>query len=172
MISIGYFLLVSFAIIMSAIIYTWLKTYTPSETLECPGSTSFFITSIACGGNYNLNLTLRNNGKFDIGGYLIRGAITPGQDLAVLDLSGTNESAELNTSAGDGGLPLNPGVKFLGEDNPMKPGEERTNEFILSLPATNIHTVEIIPIRYQEQENKKRLVICGDSKITEKITCG
>ena len=40
---IGYVLLVSLAIIMGGIIYTWMKTYVPKDALECPEGTSLII---------------------------------------------------------------------------------------------------------------------------------
>ena len=163
---IGYILLISFAIIMSSLIYAWLKTYTPTETLECPDEAAFYIKELKCDlGLDRLNLTLENNGKFNIGGYFIRAANEDDSKLFTLDLSENitdgiyNEVLKLSQG----------GIKFLGEDNSLKPNEESKTEFEL---LTDIYLIEIIPIRYQQYETKKRLIICSDSRITQEIHCG
>ncbi|MFC1710822.1 hypothetical protein ACFLZJ_01555 [Nanoarchaeota archaeon] len=161
---IGYILLISFALIMSGIIYAWVVTYAPKGSLDCPDGTSVFIQKINCPADFNLNLTLKNNGRFNIGGYFIRATNESEQELATVELSGV-----LNGSAYSGGIILNPGVKYIGEKNPMKPGDEMANEFIL---VQQIYSIEIIPVRWQEYDGKERLITCTNARITEQITCG
>ena len=65
---IGYVLLVVFAVILAAIVYQWLRTYVPTESLNCPDGASIFISD----ANYcenALSLTIKNNGRFDLAGY-------------------------------------------------------------------------------------------------------
>jgi len=158
-IMIGYVLLVSFVVILSALVYQWMKTYIPKDPLECPGDVSVFVEDISC-VNLKLNLTLKNNGKFNIGGYFVRATDNQTQELATLNIA-------MNISSG--GIFFNPGVKFTGgEENPLKPNNKIKNTFNLS---RQIYSVEIIPLRIQVNENKKRVVSCGDSKIKEKINC-
>ena len=45
---IGYVLLISIAVIMSVIVYAWLKTYKPGTEVECPDSTSIAIEEALC----------------------------------------------------------------------------------------------------------------------------
>ena len=40
---IGYVLLIAFAILISAGVYAWLKTYVPREPLNCPDGVSIFV---------------------------------------------------------------------------------------------------------------------------------
>ena len=40
---VGYVLLVSFAVFMGVVVYQWMKTFVPKETLDCPEGTSLFI---------------------------------------------------------------------------------------------------------------------------------
>jgi len=84
---IGYILLISIAVVMSVIIFTWLKTYIPKAALECPDTTSLFIKNYTCVEGGELNLTIRNNGNFNVAGYFIRVANVSGQELATIDLS-------------------------------------------------------------------------------------
>ena len=87
---IGYVLLITFAVIMGAIIYQWMKTYVPKDSLDCPDDVSVFIKDIACegsAGNFQLSLTLKNSGMFNIAGYFIHAANETGQELATIDLS-------------------------------------------------------------------------------------
>ena len=45
---IGYVLLVSFAIVISTIVYIWMKTYAPAPSLECADGVSVMIKEISC----------------------------------------------------------------------------------------------------------------------------
>ncbi len=162
-IMIGYVLLITAAVAMSVAIYQWMKTYLPGEELECPDGVSIFIKDINLNcANLNLDLTLKNNGKFNIAGYFIHATNDSSQKLATIDLSQyINESNEVL---------LENAILFTStKENAMKPNEERTESFNL---ANQIYSIEIIPIRFEEIENKRRLVSCGDSKVKEVVSCG
>ncbi|MBU0893806.1 MAG: hypothetical protein KKF48_03540 [Nanoarchaeota archaeon] len=165
-IMVGYVLLISFAIVVGAIIYKQLKTYIPTDVLECPEGVSMFIKEKACSGT-EFNLTFKNNGKFNIGGYFIRTTNSSDQTIATIDL----------TNYYSGNEKLNPGIVFSGqasgEDfNTFKPDQEFFHNFNLSgADFGTIDLIEIIPFRWQEEDNKKRLVNCGEAKISEKISC-
>jgi len=160
---IGYILLISIAIAISIFVYGWLKTYVPSDLAECPDGTSISIKEANCldiGGNYTLNLTLKNKGRFNIAGYFIHATNESNQQLATLDLS----SRILK-----GGTTLGSSVLFEeGDTNAMVPNQEK--EMIFEL-VYEIYSLEILPIRFQEMENKKRLISCSDAKIKEFINC-
>ena len=167
---VGYVLLISFVIVLSVIVYAWLKTYIPGEKLECPDDTSLLIKNANCTGFgpniYQLRLTLQNNGLFAVGGYFIHATNdSSSQELATIDLSKsvTNESNSaflLDTSSG---------VFFqVGNVNLFEPNIERTHVFNISY---SINSIEIIPVRWQEQENRVRFASCGKSKVSQKINC-
>ena len=161
-IMIGYVLLITAAAAMSIVVYQWMKTYLPGEELECPDGVSIFIKDINLNcANLNLNLTLKNNGKFNIAGYFIHATNDSNQTLATIDLSQyINKSNEVL---------LENAILFTStKENAMKPNEERTESFNL---ANQIYSIEIIPIRFEEIENKMRLISCGDSKVKEVVTC-
>ena len=156
---IGYVLLVTFAIVMGGIVYQWMKTYIPKDTLECDEGVSIFLKDYSC-NDLELSLTLKNNGRFNVAGYFIHATTDPSQELAVIDLS-----QEIT----GGGNKVGNVIRFgLGDENSMKPNDEKTSIFQLT---NEIYSIEIIPVRFQVEDNKKRLVSCGTSKIKEEITC-
>lgn len=162
-IMIGYVLLITAAAAMSVVVYQWMKTYLPGEELECPDGVSIFIKDINFNcTNLELNLTLKNNGKFNIAGYFIHATNDSNQTLATIDLSQyINESGEVL---------IDNAILFTSiNDNAMKPNDEKTDTFNL---INQIYSIEIIPIRFQEIENKMRLVSCGNSKVKEIVSCG
>lgn len=160
-IMIGYVLLITSAIVISGIVYQWMKTYVPKDAINCPDGVSAYIDEIKCKkigvNDFQLNLTLKNNGRFNIAGYFIRATNSSEQELATIDLSiYTPEGADSQGSV------------LFGVKNYFEPGEKRKNIFNLIFP---VNSIEIIPLRFQSFENKERLVSCQNSKIKEKITC-
>ena len=63
-----------------------------------------------------------------------------------------------------GGISLNPGIS-LGPagNNDFAPNEDKTIIFDIS-QIDYIYSVEITPIRWQEEKNKKPLVSCANAK--------
>ena len=161
---IGYVLLVSFAIIISIVVYKWMKTYVPQEEINCPSGVSLFIDSYTLNED-TLVLNLRNNGKFNVGGYFIYATDSPAKELATIDLSSMNVDP---TSR------LNPlGVKFgtyaSGDQNTLAPNDMETDSYNITSISEGIYSVEIVPIRWQTQDRKMILVSCKDAKIREEI---
>lgn len=158
---IGYVLLIVFVIFMGVVIYSWMKTYVPQEDLTCPDGVSLFIKDYQCDSN-ELNITLKNNGLFSIGGYFIRVTDNPQAGLATIDISQNITS---------GGEALSPtGVKFSGSENSLAPNYDEEHLFDIS-HLSGIYTVEIIPIRWQEEKMRKRLVTCKTSILRENLIC-
>ena len=159
---IGYVLLIVFAMIIGTIVYNLIKTYVPKDVPECPESVSIFIKEINYVGN-SLNITIINNGLFDIAGYFIRATENSSQKIATKDLS--KFLVPINAKE------INKVVMFLGDDNPMKPNDRQTQIFNLD---TEIYSIEIIPVRFQEEDSKRTFLSCGNSKVSEvvKISVG
>lgn len=156
---IGYILLVATAIVISTLVYQWLNTYIPKDALECPDGVSIFIekTNYDC-TNKQLNFTLKNNGRFNIAGYYIHGTTSKNQTLATTDLVPFNE---LDSSGA---------VVFEVDKNSLTPNQKIFNLFnFTNAPFTQIYSLEMIPIIFQESTN--RTLSCSDSKIRETITC-
>ena len=162
-IMIGYVLLVAIAIIMSMVVYQFIKTYVPRDALACPESTSILIkeTQYDCTLN-KLDVTIKNNGRFDVAGYFIHATTSADQELATQDLSDKIlEGGE--THAGS--------VWFTSTgDNILIPGNKKTSKFDLTDVGT-IYKIELIPVRHQEEEGKTRFVSCSNAKVEEILTC-
>jgi len=162
---IGYILLITAAVVMSIILYQWMKTYIPKEPLKCPDGVSIFIKEVNFNcTSYKLDITLKNNGMFNIAGYFIHATNSSDQELATIDLSQYLVGGAINVS--------NSVIFTMWEDNSFKPNDEIINRFNLSATGFGqIHLIEIIPTRFQEEENKIRFVSCGNSKVKEVVSC-
>ena len=163
---IGYVILITVAVVMGVFVYQWIKTYVPIDGLDCPEGTSLFIKDANCvivGSSLELNLSFRNNGRFDVAGYFIHATNASDQTLATIDLSLYNE----NTLQIDESFPV---LFGFGSENELHPGDEVSNFF--EIPEMNsLYLVEVIPVRFQEERGKTRVVSCGNVKINERISC-
>jgi hypothetical protein len=165
---IGYVLLIGMAIIMGGVMYTWMKSYIPQEDIECPEGVSLVINNYF----YNctsstLNLTLKNNGRFDIAGYYIKVTNDTNQLLATKDIS----TKVINT--GGGIYKYANAVLLWGANKNLFVADNQTqNLFDVSSVAGEVQRVEIIPVRWQKENNKLRFVGCGETtKFSETIDC-
>lgn len=163
---VGYVLLISFGIIMSVLVYSYLKTYVPKEPLACPDSASLFIKSANCESN-SLSLIIRNNGKFNIAGYYIYGSSNE-EGVATDPIS----KFVIENTYGTGPQFINGYVDFSlssGKENSFLPTNEVNHTFELE---QEIRKIEIIPLRHQKEGNSERLASCTEAKISEIIICG
>jgi FlaG/FlaF family flagellin (archaellin) len=159
---IGYVVLVAFVVFLAAIIYEWMHSYVPLEELTCPDSVSLLVEKYECEDN-QLKLELKNNGKFNLGGYFIYATQSPNVTTATKDLSVyANITSQLYPT----------GIKLGGNSsaNSLKPGEREINIFDLS-EVGMIYSIEIVPIRWLKDGNIIKLASCKDSMIKETIFC-
>ena len=159
---IGYILLVTITIIISTLVYQQLKTYVPTDSLQCSDGVSAFIDSYSydC-NNKNLSVTIKNNGRFGIAGYFASATDSPNKTLATNDIS-------KYTGFGKGGAV----ILDINTENSLNPGDKKQVFFgFLSAPFEKIYSLEIIPIRYENINGRKRIVSCTDSRISQKISC-
>lgn len=69
---VGYVLLISITLALSVMVYSWLTFYvSPHNVKECPDTVSLVVSNYNCSAS-GLNLTLKNNGLFDVKGYVVR----------------------------------------------------------------------------------------------------
>lgn len=169
---IGYILLITFGIVLSVIVYAYLKTYVPKEFLKCPEGVSMFIEEINCsenittGGN-DFSLTMQNNGKFNLAGYFIHATNGSSQEVATIDLSNRITEDKIN-----GPITMGNSIIFTRSStniNSFMPNNETTHYF--TNISSNIYYVEIIPIRYEIKGSTQRLASCGDSRVWEISNC-
>jgi hypothetical protein len=166
---IGYVLLITMAVVMAGVVYVWMKSYVPKDSLECPDGTSLNVPSYF----YNctskvLNITLKNNGRFDVAGYLIYGSNNSNQNIATVEMV----NYLVNTT---GVFKFRNAVLLGGENNnSFAPNTQTQNLFNLSeYNGGNILFIEIAPMRWQTEENRLRFVNCGEiSKPRIDLVCG
>jgi len=159
---IGYVMLIAFIVFLAAVVYQWMHSYVPLEELNCPESVSLLIEHYECGDN-QLTLDLKNNGKFNLGGYFIYATQSPNVTVATKDLSiYTDLVSQLYPT----------GVKLGGNSsaNSLNPGEREIEIFNLT-DVGMIYSVELLPIRWMRDGNIIKLASCKDSRIKEEIVC-
>ncbi|MBU2612798.1 MAG: hypothetical protein KKB62_03700 [Nanoarchaeota archaeon] len=159
---VGYVLLITFGIVLAVLVYGYLRTYIPSEEISCPDGVSLFVQDYSCGAN-SINITIKNNGKFNVEGYFIHATRTPDQPIATLDLS-----KSFNRVLSDDGFNTTGVVYFHIDTSSLVPNEEIFHSFDLD---SVIYSLEIIPARFQQSENSLRFVSCGEARIREVISC-
>jgi hypothetical protein len=171
---IGYVLLVSLAVIMGGTMYVWMKSYVPSEGLECPEGASITMNEYFynCSNLNIINITLENNGRFGIAGYFIKATNNQTQTLATLDLSAkVKQTDRIFKYSAKNAIIIVSGLMGDSNNNSFNPGDEIENSFDLT-GIGQIYSIEIIPVRWQDQNNKLRFVSCGEaSKYKEQIIC-
>jgi len=167
-IMIGYVLLIGMAVVMGGVMYAWMKSYVPQSDIECPEGVSLVINDYVYNcSNSTLNITLKNNGRFDIAGYYIKVTNNSEQTIATTDIS-TNL---INT--GGSMYKYSYAVLFkAGNENSFNPNNETQNLFDVSKITNGVKRIEIIPVRWQKENNKLRFVGCGETtKFKESIVC-
>jgi hypothetical protein len=169
----GYILLITFAVFMSFIVYQGLRTYVPVGAIDCPEGVSIFVSSSNCTlseEKYNLTINIKNNGRHNIAGYYIHASNSPTQEVATIDL--VPYLYTLGTIATN----ISNLVVFKNDVNELS---TIINSVNVSDPAyasyrgipTKIYSLDIIPVRFQKEENRLRQVSCVKAAVREKITC-
>lgn len=168
---VGYVLLVVFAVIIGAIVFTWLKTYVPAEALNCPDGVSIFIDGATFdSSNSQLELTLKNNGRFDIAGYFIHATNSSAQELPTIDLSPyLNESFGGKKFGNSVIIGQGENLSFGKEGNLFKTGDMKSNTFDIPPEIGELYSIRIVPTRFQEENKRQRFVSCSDAKVQQLI---
>jgi len=168
---IGYILLITFGLVMSGIAYNYLKTYVPSEIINCPDDASLFIKEYSC-NNDILNVTIKNNGKFNLDGFIIYSAPDINDEIGTdnLNLNFINDSTTNSLATDD--LVNTKYIKFhLAKKNNFKPTQSSSFWFNLSNPVVVSNLIEITPTIIKEEDGKINLALCSNAQIRQKITC-
>ena len=156
-IMVGYILLVAAVLAMSAVVYTWMKTYVPKDSIQCPEGVSVYAKKINCVDG-EIELIIKNNGRFDINGFFIRGTINENQEIGTEDLS------KVCVAGSNGGkIALELGVNQ--ESSPFSCD-------VSGITGNDIYSVEITPYRIEEFNGKMQEVICTNANIMEKVVGG
>jgi FlaG/FlaF family flagellin (archaellin) len=160
-IMIGYVLLVALAVTMGVVAYSWMSTYLPKSISSCPEGVSLLIKDYSCQPGGQFSITLKNNGRFDVAGYIIR-AGNPSEAVASKDISLYATSGETK---------VNNVLIYSAGQNFLKAGDERASSFsVTGSGLTGVGLIEITPTRFQEEGNRKNFVICTDSVLTDLLS--
>lgn len=169
-IMIGYILLVSLAVVMGGVMYVWMKSYVPQEEIACPEGVSLTVLDYS----YNcstqiLNLSIKNNGRFDVAGYYIRATKDLNQRIAPIDLT----KKIIKDPAVEMYFYYSAIIFGSETSNGFGVGNSTFNAFDWSDETGNLSRVEITPVRWQKDKNEKlRFAGCGEeSTIKEIIEC-
>ncbi|MDA3836543.1 MAG: hypothetical protein PF542_02885 [Nanoarchaeota archaeon] len=163
---VGYVLLITFGIVLSVIVYNYLKSYVPKDLIDCPEGVSIFVKDYNC-ANGQLNVTLKNNGRFDLAGYSIHTANNTEQKIATTNLA----KNFINSSNMDARSIQDSYILFsLSNTNAMGSGNESEHYFNYSVTEVP-KILEITPLRFEIYEEKVRFATCGNAKTREIINC-
>lgn len=171
---ISYILLIVVGITMGLVIYGWLKTYVPAEITKCDQDVSLQVI------NYNYNCTtkifmleIKNNGRFNVGGYLIRATNDSNQDIANVLLNRYYNGTSFKNTSFSSPLIYNTLTNSLAPDGTISFNDNKFN-LTLVQPAFqgNITKIQITPARIiTTSRGTNAPAICSDATITEKISC-
>jgi len=155
---VGYVILIAIAIIISAAVFIWIKSYVPTDEIKCPDEVSIFISDYSCNlaaepGKINLDVTIKNNGNFKIQGFFIKGTEYANRTIATYSLGQSREDYQ------EGALIIKEGVN---------PGKDYSYSFE---NVNRVYLLEIVPARIEEINNKKVFALCSQSKVVENLTC-
>jgi len=145
---IGYVLLITLAIVMSGIVYSWLKFYAQKPFAEAScRDVSLIITDYNCTyfSPFTLNLSIQNKGRFDVDGYIIK--INNGTRDYNVKEKGTN-------------------LNYVNVK--MESGNVSSRLFDYSA-LVNIAAIEIEAIRGKDKYGRN--ILCENSVIRQSISC-
>ncbi len=166
-IMVGYLLLVVFVIIISVLVYTWLKSYVPAESIGCPEGVSISLDDyyLDC-DNKQLNITVKNTGRFNYLGFFIHGSNDADQEIATIDFS-----AYLDDRFGKMTLYRN-AISYLSSGtNRIAPGNTVGAVFDFSSETEQLKYITLVPARLEEKDGRERFAICSDSLIRQNLDC-
>jgi hypothetical protein len=111
---VAYVLLISISLAIAGSVFSWLKFYTsPSNEINCEEGVSLTIRNYVYNcSSQGLNLTIQNNGLFDIDGYIIRvNNISSTSKIGILTLNRTGAPIQTEESHLDSYLEINRTIK-------------------------------------------------------------
>jgi hypothetical protein len=86
---IAYVLLISITISLSVLVYNWLRfQFNSDEFDECPSGVDVVLRNYDCAAGQWLSIDLRNKGRFNVTGYIVRVHNRTGADFGIYILDG------------------------------------------------------------------------------------
>ena len=147
---VGYVLLISFAVIIGAMVYAWMSSYIPKEKTECPEDVSLIVKSYSYDCiSKKLEIEFQNKGLFNVFAFKIKGSIDPNREKATIELP-----------------PDNP-VGYHIFPIPLSPDGTTQTKTINYDGGTNLAFVEISPYIIEDE----KYYICSDAIIKQEVSC-
>lgn len=152
---VSYVILIVITLSIAALVFAWLRFYVPSENERetCPDTISLFINEYACTSSTpkTLNITLENNGYFNIAGFYIRAS----DNLTKKPITLLNSTFPGMVAA------LGPGRHdFNFSNNKHLFPQQKTNVKFDYSGLTTIQRIQIQPYIYPEKGSANSIVLC------------
>ena len=165
---VSYVLLIVITISLAVLVYSWLKLQANIEEMpKCPEDVSLIIVDYNCLEENIINLSVKNQGNFNIDGMIVRGTeLTDEEAIPATELTDPESTAPSLDKIYYFGSP--------GEFKPLEPGVIYTKIFSYSSlgETAELKKIQIEPFRTQEdKKGKSRMVLCDKSILTQKIDC-
>jgi len=81
---IAYVLLIAITISLSVLVYNWLRfQFDSEETAECPEAVDVILSKYDCSAGSWLEIGLKNKGRFNVTGYIVRAHNRTGADFGI-----------------------------------------------------------------------------------------
>jgi hypothetical protein len=112
-----------------------------------------------------LNITLKNNGKFNINGVYVRVSNKSGEELTPIDIS---------SRLLDGGVISATSIVFSEFIENALTVSEPSNLKLLSFNVSGLgqlYKIEVVPVQLRVIDDKKRSVSCDNAIVSEMLTC-
>src|SRR3989344_1104960 len=153
---ISYVILIAIAMAVAILVFLWLKDYTNvSPSINCKEGTSLRLDKVECDA-YMIKVTVKNNGNFNIDGFII----TASDDVNKLPIR------KLLAVYNSGETPSPPG--YYNFSSPLKPSDEPRE--ISFAKGGYIETIQIQPYTRDE---KGKIVVCENAFIKQDVSeCG
>ena len=146
---VAYVLLIVIAISLSLVVYAWLKGYILKPEEKCSDGVSLSLEKYSC-QNKIINITLKNNGFFNVEGFIVR-ATNQTKGNAIYILMNGNQIENY----------------FLNEKKALAPGEEYNSIFNYS----KLNLVTKIEVQPVEIEGNKEPIVCSNAIIQLNVDC-
>jgi len=160
---IGEVLLISLALVMAGAVYAWLKFYVtkPLPTESCDEAVNLIVSDYKCSAGKILNITLRNQGRFDINGVMVRISNETGNETYIWPLTEIRYDDEL-------GEYEDPRVHLEFNNSVLIPGEEQTKRLNYT-KYNQITYLEIEPTKGVDKYG--RMILCEKSISKMPLSC-
>jgi len=160
----SYVLLIALSLSLSTIIYVWLKRQSSiEEAPECPDGVSIIIQEYNCLSGNEIELTLKNHGRFNISGIYIRG--TDDKNMMPLDglIFDSGDFYDMTTEGEERGFYL----FKKGSIEDSFPGDTHAGKFIYD-SGSSLEKISVEPFRLAKNGE---IILCFNAVVSQEVNC-